>query len=425
MLSCSHFSYNEVNHVLVSHLKELTLVLGIIYSVIVSVLFSAYLIPRKFTRQNPFAYTVWIGMAFFAATAILYTIITLCGWGFPEPLFSTWHLLSMLTGVLWTVGSASVFIAVDKIGLSKSTLWKNLQGPIAAMLMLVFLSDVVGSKIWLVLAGTVVMFISALLFTINKDKAERKNSIFAIALSVLAAFCYGANAFIQKLLANNGFVFTPVLYCALFVFISALIVYAIKYRNVKSIFVTKEHLLLAPLAKSRSCDKESTPTNPITKSKSCSYTQSQRGDTMAHKFCERTSSTDASAHPSPAKHVNKSANINVNDTSTKFLVPDKHEKKNINNNHSIISSKPSPLLKQMLPPIIAGIVYSLACIFNMLAYKEIAGSVAFSIIQANTIWTVLLGIFLFKEINFKKNWLRLCSGFILVIGAIALLVLAL
>ena len=325
------------------------MVLGVVYSILVSVLFSAFAIPRKFTKQNSLAYTIWVGMAFFITTALFYFVMSISGLGYNENLFSVWHLMSAGQGILWAVGSACVFSAVDKIGLSKSTQWKNLQGPIAAVLMLIFLSDVVGLKILFVVGGTLAMFISALLFSIQNKQQSKKQSVGAVLLSLAGALCYGLCAFSQKMLTNQGFVFSPVVYFSLFVFITATIIYAIKHKNIKSAFVPTEPLLINPFKKEYSAESHDLP----------------------------------------------------------------------------MQKQKLSVFKQMLPPIIVGVVYSAAAILNMLAYKEIAGSVAFSIIQLNTVWTILAGILIFKEINFKQNVLRITLGFVFAIGAIALLVFAL
>jgi glucose uptake protein GlcU len=43
--------------------------------------------------------------------------------------------------------------------------------------------------------------------------------------------------------------------------------------------------------------------------------------------------------------------------------------------------------------------------------------------QFNAVWTILIGVLIFKEINWRKHWLRLLVGIILAIVSIGLLVL--
>ena len=294
--------------------------MGIVYAIIVSVIFSLYIIPRKFTKMNPVLYMAFLGLAFFVASGIFYVSVNNTSIGYNETLWDFWHLLSALQGILWFGGGVFLNIAIDKIGISKSNQWKNLQGPIGSSLMILFLGDVSGTAVFFVIAGIILILVSAALFTIQKEGENMRDIKSGILLAVLSAVLFGTNALLQKMLNNEGFIFSKNVYSSLFVLLSAVIYYLIIYRNPKDL-------------------------------------------------------------------------ITLN-----------YEK---------------------LFPISAGIMYSIAAIFSVLAYNMIAGSVAFSIIQLNTFWTILIGIFIFKEIDFKKNWIRIAIGFIFAIGAVILLIFAL
>lgn len=94
----------------------------------------------------------------------------------------------------------------------------------------------------------------------------------------------------------------------------------------------------------------------------------------------------------------------------------------------IIKEKNISILKQIkekdnILGMIGGIVYFFASFFSTLAYKHIPGSIAFTIVQLNAVWTVLVGILIFKEIEFKKHWQRIIAGIVLaIIGVIMLLI---
>ena len=94
----------------------------------------------------------------------------------------------------------------------------------------------------------------------------------------------------------------------------------------------------------------------------------------------------------------------------------------------IIKEKNISILKQIkekdnILGMIGGIVYFFASFFSTLAYKHIPGSIAFTIVQLNAVWTVLVGILVFKEIEFKKHWQRIIAGIVLaIIGVIMLLI---
>lgn len=69
----------------------------------------------------------------------------------------------------------------------------------------------------------------------------------------------------------------------------------------------------------------------------------------------------------------------------------------------------------------AGILYLGASFFMLQAYRYVPASIGFTIIQLNAVWTVAIGIFVFKEIDSKKHWARIVLGFLLAIAGILLL----
>ena len=100
-------------------------------------------------------------------------------------------------------------------------------------------------------------------------------------------------------------------------------------------------------------------------------------------------------------------------TSTYLFLKDKSIKK------SVILSK-----KEIILPLAGGILYYGTSFFSILAYKYIAGSIAFMIHQLNAVWLFLFGVIIFREINFKKHWLRLSIGLLCSLIGIFMLLLA-
>ncbi len=68
-----------------------------------------------------------------------------------------------------------------------------------------------------------------------------------------------------------------------------------------------------------------------------------------------------------------------------------------------------------------GCAFYFASFFQALAYKRLPASVVTIIVQLSTIWSILLGILIFKEINFKKNWQRIIVGIIMTLLSIVIL----
>jgi len=293
------------------------MVLGIIFAVIVSVLFAVYAVPRKLSKQNAVLYTMWVGISYLVGSVAICSVVWGFGIGEQENLFSRWHLLTALRGAVWVCGTASFNIAIDKIGLTGFNQWKNFQGPIGTLLMLAFLDEIVGSKaVWLLL-GMTMMFISAVLFTIGDDK---RTNIGGILFALLAAASFGATAFINKIITNQGFIYSQLLYHSLSVVVSAAIIFIIQTRNPKEILCVSRATWL---------------------------------------------------------------------------------------------------------PVMSGAMFLAATILSIFSYTMIAGGVSWSITQLNAVWTILIGIFVFREVSFQTHWPRIIAGFVFALAAILFLLFAL
>ena len=90
-------------------------------------------------------------------------------------------------------------------------------------------------------------------------------------------------------------------------------------------------------------------------------------------------------------------------------------------NKNMVGSLIKVSRKDIYLGLIAGILYLGASFFMLQSYRYIPSSIGFTIIQLNAIWTISIGLFLFKEIDFKKYSKRIGIGFFLAILGIALL----
>ena len=294
--------------------------LGVIFALTVSVLFAVYAVPRKFSKQNAVLYAMWVGVAYFAGAVVICSIVWGLGWQKQEDLFSRWHLLTALRGIVWVCGIAAFNIAIDKIGLARFNQWKNFQGPVGTILMISFLDDVVGTKLIWLLLGMTTMFISAVLFTIKFEPNTKKSNTSGILFALFSALCFGITAFINKIITTQSFIYSQLLYHSLSVIVAAAIFYVIQTRKPKEIFRF-----------SRECRL----------------------------------------------------------------------------------------------PVMSGAMFLTATLLSIYSYTMIAGSVSWSITQLNAVWTILIGIFVFKEVSFIKHWRRIITGFVFAIAAIFFLLWAL
>jgi len=72
----------------------------------------------------------------------------------------------------------------------------------------------------------------------------------------------------------------------------------------------------------------------------------------------------------------------------------------------------------------AGVFYLGASIFQLFSYKYIPASIGFTIIQLNALWTITIGILVFKEIDLKKYSKQVGLGLLFTLIGVLLLVLA-
>jgi len=104
--------------------------------------------------------------------------------------------------------------------------------------------------------------------------------------------------------------------------------------------------------------------------------------------------------------------------------------------YMIIGNKPNSTARQRFSeiiavnkktwlPFISGAMFLAATLLTIYSYRMIPNAVAWSITQLNVFWTVLAGVFFFKEVSFQKHWRRITAGVVLAIGSAVLLLFAL
>ena len=76
--------------------------------------------------------------------------------------------------------------------------------------------------------------------------------------------------------------------------------------------------------------------------------------------------------------------------------------------------------KDNLWALVGGVGYTLASLFAILAYRNIPASIGSTIIQLVSVWAILIGVIIFKEINWRKYSLRILLGILMAVVAILL-----
>jgi len=317
------------------------MVLGFGFSLIVSILFAVYAVPRKFSKQNVILYTMWMGIAYFFGTIVLISII----WGFgfeePENLLNPWHLLTVLRGFIWVLGMAAYNLAIDKIGLTRFNQWKNIQGPVGSLLILFIIADMTSPiKVLFLLLGMTIMFGSALLFQVKTDaelckkNALDKNVLKGILFALFSGVCFGFSALFNSIVSRPAIVGERFTFAQLLYHSASLIIFSVIF-----------YLIVG----------------------------------------------NKPSEPSTAKQRLKEI----------FIIN-----------------------KQTWLPFASGAMFLCATLLTIYSYRMIPNAVAWSITQLNVFWTILIGVFIFREVSIKQHWLRLASGVIMALGACYILFLA-
>ncbi len=290
--------------------------LGYILAIISSLFYSFYVVPRKLSKLKPLDFSFLMASGFFVGSAVLYLAQPLLK--FHEKA-SPVLLLSVLAGAIWAAAFVTFVKAIDSIGLSRSNQWKNLQGPVAAILSLLILSEWKTTNPAFVLLAGLAVFVSAICFTISSSKEEAKTHRAGAYLAVLAGLGFGTVAVIQKYVTTHTGVYTQQLVWSFSI----------------------------------------------------------------------------------------AASIGT---------------------YILATGKKLPRLQLSRPDIRlalgAGLLYMGASFFQLQSYRHLPASIAFTVIQLNTVWTIGIGIFYFKEISAKKHYQRLILGMLFALAGIISLALA-
>ena len=207
--------------------------------------------------------------------------------------------------------------SIDRIGLSRSNQWKNLQRSIGVILSLIILSEYLTTNaLFAVLAG-IAVFVSAVFFSATTE--NQKSNQTGILFAVLSAIGFGIVTVINKYVTDNVGVYSQQVVWSLSIFISMFVYAIVKGGLFRDIW------------------------------------QISRRDVALG--------------------------------------------------------------------IMAGLLYLGASFFMLESYRYIDASVGFTIIQLNALWTIGIGILVFKEISIRREMVKIMGGIFFAVTGIFLLFL--
>lgn len=288
--------------------------LGYIIAFLGSFFFAIYVVPRKLSNLPLSIYNFLLGIGFFITSTVAYLLHDYFG-SKPESLTNPILIYALPIGIFWFIGFLLLFNAIDKIGLSRSNQWKNLQGPIALILSLILLKEFEVTNWHFTIIAGLSIFASALLLNI-KDGQKKQIRYKGILYAFLAGLLFGASNIPSKLIVMQGAVYSQLLAISVTFLVTATIYLILK-----------------------------------------------------KELWERSS-------------------------------------------------------REISIALTGGFLLYIATYLILEAYRYAPVSIAYTIVQLNALWVVAIGIFLFKEIDYRKNKTRLAIAFLFAILGIICLFLA-
>ena len=290
--------------------------LGFIFALLSAIFLSLYIVPKKFSKLEPCVYNLFIGIGYFL-TSIIFVVILVLTNNFHEEIFSVYALYSVLDGILWVLASICFLKCIDTLGITRASTFKNLQGPISAILFLFILSEYKSLNVGLIFIALILIFISQFLFNFNSN-SEQKLSVKGMIYGILASIFFSFNALVRKVCALHNLVYIGQVYASLTIVILSFIILLFKNKINKKVFTDKQ------------------------------------------------------------------------------------------NKYGYLS----------------GIFYFFASMFMVLSYSYISGTITSTITKLSGLITIFIGIVFFKEIDFKKHYVRILLGSLSIILAVAILFFA-
>lgn len=196
--------------------------IGYVLAVVSSLFFSLHVVPRKFSRLSPVHFSLLMSAAFCVGSLALYALKPVIGF---EEVWSPALWWAALAGAIWAAAFVSFVKSIDALGLARSNQWKNLQGPIGVLLTLLILGEWATTSPWLAILAGLVVFASAICFTIVTKKDDRRTHLRGVYLAAASGLGFGVVTLINKYVTVEVGVYSQQVVWSLCIFAS-LLVYA-------------------------------------------------------------------------------------------------------------------------------------------------------------------------------------------------------
>ena len=290
-------------------------IIGYILSIMTSIFFSIYVLPKKIVKEKTMYYTIFLTLGFLITSTILYSFFMLSGIC-KEMVSIPILFILILRGLFWFLSIYVYALAIEKIGIARAVLYQSLKTPFGVILTLFILGEFLTTNLFLIVLATILTFLSAILLTIKKSPNSQINKM-GIIYAVISAILLATTNLLQKWVTNQGIVYSQHIFTA-----------------ISSVFFASFYVLL----------------------------------------------------------------------------------KDKNFKQVLSMSKKSKLFSTL-----GGCAFYFASFLQALAYQYLPGSIVTIIVQLSAVWSVLIGIVIFKEIDLKKHWKRISLGIVVTVLSIIIL----
>ena len=290
-------------------------IIGYILSIMTSIFFSIYVLPKKIVKEKTMYYTIFLTLGFLITSTILYSFFMLSGIC-KEMVSIPILFILILRGFFWFLSIYVYALAIEKIGIARAVLYQSLKTPFGVILTLFILGEFLTTNLFLIVLATILTFLSAILLTIKKSPNSQINKM-GIIYAVISAILLATTNLLQKWVTNQGIVYSQHIFTA-----------------ISSVFFAGFYVFL----------------------------------------------------------------------------------KDKNFKQVLSMSKKSKLFSTL-----GGCAFYFASFLQALAYQYLPGSIVTIIVQLSAVWSVLIGIVIFKEIDLKKHWKRISLGIVVTVLSIIIL----
>ena len=132
-------------------------IIGYILSIMTSIFFSIYVLPKKIIKEKTMYYTIFLTLGFLITSTILYSFFMLSGIC-KEMVSIPILFILILRGLFWFLSIYVYALAIEKIGIARAVLYQSLKTPFGVILTLFILEEFLTTNLFLIVLATILTF---------------------------------------------------------------------------------------------------------------------------------------------------------------------------------------------------------------------------------------------------------------------------